>query len=145
MCSEPDLEIRETSLKIITAFEKKSGYPVQMVEDANLPVLVTVRLARENTPVHVVLYKLDTKNKIPYFAICWHCALTLRMFECPPKQRYVIAGNQAGSQALDNILNVSNGIVRKYHLDKNHYEAFRNAYSGWDHHPSAFCFHWASG
>jgi len=119
------LKLREVTRKVIASLEEKSGYLVTVKEEPALPTLATIRIARGNILAHILSYKPGAKNESPDFAICWQCAFALRMFECPPDQRYLIAGSPEGERALIAILKVPNGILQNYHLDKAQHEAFK--------------------
>jgi len=90
---EAGLKLREVTRKIITSLEEKSGYLVNVKEETALPTLATIRIARGNIPAHILSYRPSAKNESPDFAICWQCAFALRMYECPPDQRYLIAAD----------------------------------------------------
>ena len=51
------MNLRDTTRKIIARLEEKSGYPVQIVEDKNLPVFASLRVARaEGLSAHILSY-----------------------------------------------------------------------------------------
>ena len=122
---EVGLKLREVTRKVIASLEEKSGYLVNVTEEPALSTLATIRIARGNIPAHILSYRPGAKNESPDFAICWQCAFALRMYECPPDQRYLIAGNPEGDQAIDAILKTPNSIVQKYPLDKAQLESFK--------------------
>jgi len=124
------LKLREVTRKVISSLEEKSGYPVEVIEEPALPTLATIRIARGNIPAHILSYRPGPKNETPDFTICWQCALALRMYECPPDQRYLIASSAEGDRALDTILKAPGGIAQKYRLDKTQLEAFQQELLG---------------
>jgi hypothetical protein len=127
---EAGLKLREVTRKNISSLEEKSGYIVNVSEDPALPTLATIRIARGNLPAHILSYRLGAKNETPDFAICWQCAFALRMYECPPEQRYLIASSVEGDQALDVILKAPGGITQKYRLNKTQLESFQQQLLG---------------
>jgi DNA topoisomerase VI subunit A len=51
------MKLRDTTRKIISRLEENSGYPVQVLEDADLPTFAVIRIARGNMPAHILKYK----------------------------------------------------------------------------------------
>jgi hypothetical protein len=120
------LQLREVTREIITILEKKSGYIVDVKQDPSLATFATIRIARGNLPAHILIYRPGEKNEAPDFAICWQCALALRMFECPPEKRFLIASAPEGDQAVEHILRSPNGIAQKHQLDKPQLDSFKS-------------------
>ena len=108
--------MRATTQKFISTLEEKSGYMVQVIEEPNLPTLSSIRIAHSELPAHILMYKPVAKNEAPDYAICFQCALAIRMFDCPPEKRFQIGSNPKGDQAMDAILNSRNGVVERYQL-----------------------------
>jgi hypothetical protein len=119
------LKIREVTRKVIAALEEKSGYIVTVREEPALPTLATIRIARAGIPAHILSYKPVAKDETPDFAICWQCALAMRMYECPPDQRFLIGSNPNGDKALDVVLGATRGIVQKLRLNKEQLGSFK--------------------
>ena len=124
------MKLREVTRKVISSLEEKSGYLVQVTEDPALSTLATIRIARGNIPAHILSYRPGAKNESPDFAICWQCTFALRMYECPPDQRFLIASSPEGDRALDAILKAPGGIAQKYRLEKAQLEAFQQQLLG---------------
>jgi hypothetical protein len=120
------LKLREITRKAIAVLEEKSGSRVTVVEDATLASLSSIRIARDNLPAHILSYKPGAKGDTPDFTICWQCAFALRMFECPPDQRFLIAANAEGGRLLEEILTAPNGVVQRYHLDDIQLQSFQS-------------------
>ena len=97
------MKLREITRDIIHQLEEISGYPVQVIEDPKLTTIATIRIARGSVPAHTVIYKPST-GEDPDYAICWQCAFTKRIFECPSDQRFQIASSEAGEKAVDDLL-----------------------------------------
>lgn len=117
-------KLRDTTRKIISALEKKSGYPVQVIEDSSLPTIAIMRIARGDMPAHI----LKIKSLISPFdyTTCFQCSLVLRLFECPPENRFLIGSSPEGSQALDKILYAPKGLVNKFGLSQSQADALRD-------------------
>lgn len=121
--------LRKVTRKIISLLEEKSGYFVTLMEEPNLPTFATIRIAR-GVPSHLLSYKPVATGEAPDFAICWQCAFALRMYECPPEQRFLIVSNPQGEKAIDTIVTAPNGIAQIYHLDKQHLDLFKQQLLG---------------
>ena len=119
------MKLRETTRKIISQLEEISGYSVQVVEDKNLPVPASLRIARGQLPAHILSFNTLHGNSLD-FIICWQCALALRLFERDADQRFQIASSPESSQHLDNILFVPNGVVDRFGLDPNSAASLRD-------------------
>jgi len=57
-------KLRDTTRKIISLLEEKSGYPVQVIEDPTLPTTAVMQIARGNMPAHVLKVKSVTPPPI---------------------------------------------------------------------------------
>jgi hypothetical protein len=55
------MNLRDTTRKIISRLEEKSGYPVQVVEDKNFPVFASLRIVRGPLPAHILSF-----NALPH-------------------------------------------------------------------------------
>jgi hypothetical protein len=54
-------KLRDTTKKIISQLEEKSGYPVEVMEDKNLPVFASLRIARGALPAHILSFNTPHK------------------------------------------------------------------------------------
>lgn len=124
------MKLREVTRKAISLLEEKSGYLVTVMENPSLATLATIRVARGNLPAHILTYKPGTRDETPDFAICWQCAIAMRMFECPPDQRFLIAGNSEADRAISVILKAPRGFVDKYRPNKAQLESFKEQIIG---------------
>ena len=109
------MTLRQTTREIIKLVEEKTGYPVQVSQDPNLPTIATIHMARGNVPAHLLVYK-PQPGKSPDYPICLQCAFTLRQFETPPDQRVNISSSPTGQAAVESMLNAPDGIAQKYNL-----------------------------
>jgi hypothetical protein len=80
------MNFRETTRRIISLVEEKTGFPVRVTKDLSLKTLATVRMAREPMPVHMIIYN-PSINTAPDYLICYQCGFILRLFSCPPSKR----------------------------------------------------------
>ena len=52
--------------------------------------------------------------------------MALRMFECPPEKRFLIASAPEGDRALESILRSPDGIAQKYRLGEAQLDSFKS-------------------
>lgn len=110
------MRLRDTTKQMIALLEQRSGYLVHVREDPNLPTISTIIIARGNLPAHIISYKPGLKNEPPDYSIIFQCAMSIRMFECPPDDRKLISSSQEGYKALHAILTKPNGMAGNFHL-----------------------------
>jgi hypothetical protein len=108
------LDIRQTTRDIISMVEERSGFPVQVLEDPNLPVIAQVRMARGSVPSHFILYK--TEGESLDYSICHQCGFILRLFANPPDRRFELAGARIGHAEIEKALLAPDGPARKFNL-----------------------------
>lgn len=118
------MKLRETTKQLIALLEKKSGYLVHVREDPNLPTISKIIIARGNLPAHIISYKPGLKNEAPDYAIIFQCAMAIRMFDCPPDDRHLIASSRTAYESLQDILARPNGIAEKIQLSGAHLDEF---------------------
>jgi len=121
------MNLRDTTRKIISRLEEKSGYPLQIVEDKNLSVFASLRVARGSLPAHILSFNAPLRDKDSLdFIICWQCALVLRLFERGIDERFQIASSPESIQQFEKILYAPNGVVLKFGLDQAQTESLRD-------------------
>jgi hypothetical protein len=77
------------------AVEEATGCPVQVVADASLKTLATVKMARGAIALHVVRYNPSVGVE-PDYVICAQCGFILRLFANAPSERFDFAGSSRG-------------------------------------------------
>ncbi|MBI5080578.1 MAG: hypothetical protein HZB17_04640 [Chloroflexi bacterium] len=120
------MKLRETTRKIISLLEEKSGYAVQVVEDKNLATFAVLRIARGSLPSHILSFNTPPPTDSLDFIICWQCALARRLFEREPSQRFQIASSPESFQQLDKILYAPQGLAQKFGLGKAQMDSLRD-------------------
>jgi hypothetical protein len=121
------VKLREVTRKVIDDLEEKSGYPVEVIEDPSLSSPATFRIAREDFSSHELRYKPAGRTQPPDYNICWHCYVAMRLYACPPDQRFLMALTPAGGMELEAILSSPNGISRRYGLDRAKLQAYKGS------------------
>jgi hypothetical protein len=118
------LKLRDTTQQMIALLEQKSGCLVHVMEDPRLENLSSIKIARGNMPAHIISYKPGLKNEAPDYSIIFQCAMALRVFDCPPDERRLIAASSTANETLQDILVRPNGIAEKFQLSGAHLEGF---------------------
>ncbi len=108
------MDLRQTTRDIISLVEERSGFPVQVLEDPNLPVIAQVRMARGTVPSHFILYKPEGES-LDYL-ICHQCGYILRLFANPPERRFELAATRISHAEIEKALLAPDGPVRKFNL-----------------------------
>lgn len=101
---------------MIALLEQKSGCLVHVMEDPKLENLSRIKIARGNMPAHIISYKPGLKNESPDYSIIFQCAMAMRVFDCPPDERRLIAASSTANESLQAILARPNGIAEKFQL-----------------------------
>jgi hypothetical protein len=120
------LKLREITKELIAVLEEKSGCAVHVMENAGLSTLSEIKIARGSLPAHIISYRPVNKTEAPDYAIIFQCALAIRLFDCPPEDRKLIAVSPSGSDALQAILTRPNGFAEKYQLSSANLEGFKD-------------------
>jgi hypothetical protein len=111
------LKLREITRDIIRLVEERSGFPVQVLEDPDLPVIAQVRMARGTAPSHFVFYK-PSEGESPDYTICHQCGFILRLFANPPEQRWELAGARTGQAEIEGAILAPDGPARRLQLGR---------------------------
>jgi hypothetical protein len=98
---------------ILRLVEEKTGKPVEILPDPNLPVLAKVKIAKGLIPSHVLVYNPNKRGAD--YHIAYECGFILRQYENAPEDRYEFAATGSGRQSVRQAL-ASNKKVRKMNL-----------------------------
>jgi len=116
------LKIREITKDLIHQLEIKSGYQVTVLEDSKLLTIANIKIARGNLPGHILSYK-STPGLEPDYAICWQCIFAMRLFECPPDQRFQITSSLFGENKVEELIH--HGIGQNFQFPKNQLDSLK--------------------
>lgn len=111
------MNFRETTNRIINLVEEQTGFPVRVTKDESLKTLATVRMARDPMPVHLIVYN-PSIGTAPDYLICYQCGFILRLFDCPPSERYGFAMDNNGRKIVKKLLTSESGVASKLSLPK---------------------------
>ena len=74
---------------LVSQLEQLSGRSVQFMRVESLPVLATIKIARDGAAYHILQYR-PSNTPLDYF-ISQQVSIVIRMFEQPPDKRYDFA------------------------------------------------------
>jgi len=99
------MSLSETTRKVLGLVEERSGIPVYVEPDPNLPgtLLAKVVMARDNLPLHRVFYRPNSVVP-PDYLICQQAGFILRFFAAPAGQRFDFAASDAGTKAVEDLV-----------------------------------------
>jgi hypothetical protein len=122
------LALRQITRDIINLVEFKSGIPVRVAQDPQLPTIATVRIAcKGSVPNHFVLYK-PSPGESPDYQICFECAYILRLFSNPPEKRFDLIDTAKGREEVEKLMTAPGGVAIKYRLRKAQIEEMRSQF-----------------
>ena len=93
----------EAERKIRARAEQVSGYTVAVMQDASLPVLSTVSMARGDVTFHTVRYNPATTRQ-PEYLVSFQCGFIIRAFQPPPEKRFDITSSDRGRRESASII-----------------------------------------
>lgn len=99
------MRLSETTRKVLQLVETRSGIPVHVEPDPNLPgtMLAKVVMARGALALHSVTYRPNSSSP-PDYLICQQAGFILRLFETPPEKRFDFAPSPAGRSAVERLV-----------------------------------------
>ena len=81
---------QEAQNEVLKLVEEVSGKPVILQADPSLTFHATIKLATENAPAHVLLYKPQCEPDLSYL-VCFQCGFAIRSFRLAPTDRFDLA------------------------------------------------------
>src|SRR6266496_2365970 len=99
------MSLSEITHQVLRLVETKSGIPVHVEPDPNLPgtTLAKVVIARGALALHRVSYRPDSSLP-PDYLICKQAGYILRMFGTPPEKRFDFAASPEGEAAVERLV-----------------------------------------
>jgi hypothetical protein len=99
------MNLSEITQKVLRLVETRSGIPVHVEPDPNLPgtILAKVVMARGPLALHQVFYRPDSSSP-PDYLICSQAGFILRLFDTPPEKRFDFADSPEGEAAIERLL-----------------------------------------
>lgn len=105
------LKLLPETTMLVSQLEKLSGRSVQFMRVESLPVLATIKIARNGASYHILQYR-PSNRPVDYF-ISQQVGVVIRMFEQPPEQRYDFASDGSGEKQLESIIKASGSLSAK--------------------------------
>jgi hypothetical protein len=108
------MQMTPVASEIIARVEDVTGKPVEVIADGSLQVLAKVTMARGGAPRHILRLRLD--REVPDYYVAFECGFILRLYECPPAERFQIASSAAGPEDIERMVSRPGGIGPKLRL-----------------------------
>lgn len=105
------LKLLPETTNLVTQLEQLSQRPVEFMRVDSLPVLASIKLARNGALYHILQYR-PSNSPLDYY-IAQQVGIVLRMFEQPEGQRFDFSSDGSGEKALESIIKASTGISSK--------------------------------
>jgi len=99
------MSLSKTTEKVLQMVEARSGIPVHVAADANLPgtALAKVVMARAPLALHRVLYRPESSTP-PDYLICHQAGGILRFFAAAPDKRFDFAASPQGISDVERLV-----------------------------------------
>jgi hypothetical protein len=93
-----------STTKMLDHIEAVTGRPVQFLRDETLPLLATLKMARNGDAYHVLRYQA-TNDPLDYL-VTYQAAFVLRLYENAPENRFDFAGAGSPEDDIKQLLSV---------------------------------------
>ncbi|MDO8995738.1 MAG: hypothetical protein Q7U77_03875 [Sediminibacterium sp.] len=87
---------------LVTQLENLSDRSIEFMRDDSLPVLASIKIARNGASYHILQYK-PSNNSLDYY-IAQQVGIALRMYEQPENKRFDFASDNSGEKDLEAII-----------------------------------------
>lgn len=105
------LKLLPETTNLVTQLEQLSHRPVEFMRVDSLPVLASLKIARNGAPYHILQYR-PSNSPLDYY-IAQQVGIALRMFEQPEGQRFDFSSDGSGEKVLESIIKASTSISSK--------------------------------
>lgn len=102
------LRLRAPVQRLLDQVESVTGRSIQVMRDADLPVLTTVQTARHGAPFHVLRYR-PVDGPLDYF-VAYQVGMLLRQFRVPPEERVDLAPIPSAPKAVETLLKTGQAL-----------------------------------
>ncbi len=99
------LKLLPETTNLVTQLEHLSNRPVEFMRVDSLPVLASIKMARNGASYHILQYR-PSNNPLDYY-IAQQVGIALRMFEQPEGQRFDFSSDGSGEKNIETIIKVS--------------------------------------
>lgn len=102
------LKLLYETTNLVTQLEQLSHRPVEFMRVDSLPVLASIKIARNGAPYHILQYR-PSNSPLDYY-IAQQVGTVLRMFEQPEGQRFDFSSEGSGEKAIESVIKASASI-----------------------------------
>ena len=104
------MDLQRLQKQFIERVEAVSGKPVILQSDPKFAGHATIKIATNEQPAHVLLYKPEQKEVLPYL-VAYECEFALRMLQADPSTQFNLASKP-------NMLSDVLALMEKHHKGK---------------------------
>ena len=105
------LNLLSETRNLVTRLEHLSKRPIEFMRADTLPVLASIKIARNGASYHILQYK-PSNNPLDYY-IAQQVGIALRMFEQPEDKRFDFASDNSGEKNLEAIIKATSNLSSK--------------------------------
>lgn len=105
------LNLLPETTNLVTQLEQLSNRPVEFLRADSLPVLASLKIARNGASYHTLQYR-PSNSPLDYY-IAQQVGIVLRMFEQPEEQRFDFSSDGSGEKSLESIIRASANLSSK--------------------------------
>lgn len=103
-----NLNLLTETNELVAQLEQLSNRRVEFMRVDSLPVLASLKIARNGAPYHVLQYR-PSNDPLDYY-VAQQVGIVLRMFELPEDQRFNFASDGRGEKKLESMLKASSNL-----------------------------------
>lgn len=105
------IKLLPETTRLVTQLEQLSKRPVEFMRADSLPVLASLKIARNGAAYHILQYR-PSNNPLDYY-IAQQVGIVLRMFEQPDDQRFDFSSDGSGEKSLESMIKASAQLSTK--------------------------------
>jgi len=99
------LKLLPETANLVAQLEQLSHRSVEFMRVDSLPVLASIKIARNGAPYHILQYR-PSNSPLDYY-IAQQAGIALRMFEQPESQRFDFSSDGSGEKVLESAIRAS--------------------------------------
>lgn len=103
------LKLLTETTDLVTQLEHLSKRPVEFMRVDSLPVLASIKIARNGASYHILQYR-PSNEPVDYY-IAQQIGMALRVFEQAENQRFDFASDGSGEKSLETIIRASASLT----------------------------------
>ena len=102
------LKLLPETTNLVAQLEQLSDRPIEFMRVDSLPVLASIKIARNGASYHILQYR-PSNDPLDYY-VAQQIGIALRMFEQPDGQRFDFSSDGSGEKNLESIIKTSSNL-----------------------------------